>query len=82
MHNASIHIRVDEQLKHEAEAVLHELGLNISETIRLLLKQILLTKQLPFEIKMPNKETIQAIEELEHGRGTKLTLDEFKKQLD
>jgi len=81
MNNATIHVRVNEQLKHDAESVLHTLGLSISETIRLMLKQVMLTRKVPFEIKLPNKETAQAIDELEAGKGTKISLDEFEKQL-
>ena len=35
---------------------------------------------LPFEVKIPNKETLKAIKELENGETKKVTLDELKEE--
>ena len=67
----TIRARVEPELKSEAEAILKEVGLSSSEAMRLFLHQIVRQRGLPFEVKIPNAETIAAIEELEAGKGIK-----------
>ena len=63
-----IRARVDSKLKADAEAVLHKLGLTASDAIRLFYRQLALRKGLPFDVKLPNAATRQAIQELEKGK--------------
>jgi DNA-damage-inducible protein J len=65
----TIRARVEPELKSEAEAILKEVGLSSSEAMRLFLYQIVRQRGLPFELKIPNAETMAAIEELEAGKG-------------
>lgn len=60
---ANIHCRIDPILKKGADAVLHHLGLNMTDAIRIFLAQIVLKDGIPFDVKIPNKKTIAAIEE-------------------
>jgi DNA-damage-inducible protein J len=76
---ATINVRVDEAIKAKAEKILGKLGISMSDTISLLLNQIVLQKGIPFEAKIPNAETQQAMRDLEAGRGERFdgTADEF-----
>jgi DNA-damage-inducible protein J len=65
----TIRARVEPALKSEAEAILKKIGLSSSEAMRLFLYQVVQQRGLPFEVKIPNAETIAAIEELETGKG-------------
>lgn len=57
---AKINIRIDAETKSKAFEVLNLLGLNATEAINLLFKQIIYTQSIPFEIKLPpNKEAKQ-----------------------
>ena len=47
-----IAVRVDDQLKKEATALFNELGLDMSTAIKLFLKQSVLTRSIPFEVKL------------------------------
>lgn len=58
-----IHIRIDRELKSEAEAVLATLGLRPTEFVRMALKQVVLQRGLPFAVRIPNAETIAALNE-------------------
>lgn len=58
-----IHTRVDPNVKREAELVLSALGMNTSEAIRMFLAQIALQQGIPFEVRIPNKETQKAIKD-------------------
>ena len=57
------------QVKERAAKVLADMGLSVSDAIRLLLVRVAAEKALPFEIKVPNPETRSAIAELENGAG-------------
>ena len=77
-----IRARVDPALKIRAEAVLNKLGLNASDAIRLLYKQITLRKGLPFDVKIPNAATRRAMKELDEGKGTPFEdFDDFRKAM-
>ena len=64
-----VRARIDEQVKEKAAKVLADMGLSVSDAIRLLLIRVAADKALPFEIKMPNAETRAAMAELEQGEG-------------
>ena len=68
---ATINTRIEPDLKHQAESILHAVGLSQAEAIRIFYKQICLKKGLPFEVKIPNKATLDDINELESGKGTR-----------
>jgi addiction module RelB/DinJ family antitoxin len=58
--------QIDDELKNDVEKTLNDLGLNISDVIRILFNQIRLHKAIPFEIKMhkmtePTEEEIEII---------------------
>lgn len=64
-----VRARVDVATKERAMCALADMGLSISEAIRLLLVRVADERQLPFAIKAPNAATREAIEELEAGKG-------------
>ena len=66
-----IHARIEPGLKMETEKTLGELGLNMTQAITLFLQQVRLQKGLPFEVKLPTKETQKALKELETRDGKK-----------
>ena len=66
-----IHARIEPSLKMETEKMLGELGLNMTQAITLFLQQVRLQKGLPFEVKLPTKETQKALSELENRDGKK-----------
>ena len=65
---ASIHARIDPVLKHDAENILHRLGLNASQAINAFYAQIVHVRGIPFELRLPNEETIAAMKELDSGK--------------
>ena len=68
---ATINVNVDEKIKEQALVTLEYLGTNFTIVINMLLRQIILTESIPFEIKVPklNAETIKAMEDVEKGIG-------------
>ena len=61
----NLNIRIEPEIKKEAEETLSCLGLTMAEAVKIFLKQVIMTDSIPFEIKIPryNKETLEAIEE-------------------
>ena len=62
--DARISSRIDRDLKDQAEAILTELGIKSSQAISMFYSQIVKHRGIPFELKIPNEETIAAVEEL------------------
>jgi DNA-damage-inducible protein J len=58
-----VHVRVDEQLKVQATETLAAMGLSVSDAVRVFLMRVVAEKQLPFTLKVPNTETLAAMEE-------------------
>lgn len=69
MESTVIRSRIDPALKAEANRLFKSLGLSMSDAIRLFLHQCVAQKGLPFEVRTPSEETIQAMEAVEKGEG-------------
>lgn len=63
----NISIRMDSNLKTQADALFSELGMNLSTAFNIFVRQSLREGRIPFEISLnqPNKETIAAMLEAE-----------------
>ena len=57
MEKTFLQVRTDAKDKEQASVILEELGTNLSSVVNMLLKQIILTKSIPFEIKIPRLYT-------------------------
>ncbi len=67
----AITVRLDPQVKKDAQAILTDLGLTTTQAVSLFFKQISLNKGLPFAVEIPNEQTIQAIEDGLNKRNVK-----------
>ena len=61
--NGYVRARVDEHVKDEAAAVLANIGLNVSDIIRVVLTRIAKEKAIPSGLFTPNATTVAAMEE-------------------
>lgn len=82
--NAVVRARVDESLKHEAAAVLADMGLTVSDAVRILLTKVAKEKALPFEMQTPNALTAETLRKSERGEDVHAAkdADDLFKQLD
>ena len=66
----SISVRLDREVKKNAEFLFSELGMNMTTAINIFLRHCLMENKIPFEVGLHtlNAETIAAIEELEAMR--------------
>ena len=75
MATKNINIRVDEQLKEQAEYVFDELGVSMSSAFIMFLKSVVRCGGFPMELKIssPNPETLAAMEDVEKKRNLSRT---------
>ncbi len=79
-----IRARVEPGLKSRAEAMLQELGLTATSAITLFYRQIVQRRGLPFEVRLPNAATRQAMVDARTGRAVVEadSIDELISKLD
>ena len=68
---AMTHARLTPEVKRQAEIILKELGISISAAQEIFYRQIIANHGIPFDLRLPNDKTIQAMEETRKGKGTK-----------
>lgn len=75
MATTSITIRMDENLKKQAEVLFEEMGLNMTTAFTIFAKAVVRQHKIPFEIAVdiPNAETLAAIDDVNHGRNLSRT---------
>ena len=54
---AIIQVRVEPEVKREAEAMLKKLGLTISQYINLAIHQLILEERIPFDVKLSTSKS-------------------------
>ncbi len=79
MATTNISIRMDAQLKKQAEAMLSDMGLNMTTAMNMFLRQVVRQGKIPFEIAtdIPNAETLAAIEEAEDMLSGKIPAKKY-----
>ena len=79
--SANLYVRIEPDVKEQAESILSALGIPASNAINMFYKQIILNRGLPFEVKIPTERPINAAEmteaelnvELEKGYADMVT---------
>jgi DNA-damage-inducible protein J len=66
---AYINARIDPTLKAKAERVFDALGVSASTAIAMFYRQVSIRRGLPFDVCIPNEETLAALAEAEAGGG-------------
>jgi DNA-damage-inducible protein J len=66
---AVISARIDPHLKSKAERVFRELGLSTTQAITLFYREVNLQHGLPFQVKIPNRATRQALRAAQKRRN-------------
>lgn len=59
--DAVVRARIDRATKQEAIVLFRQMGITVSDAIRMMLVQAVAEKALPFEVKAPNAETTAAL---------------------
>ena len=74
-------VYLDTNLKEQSNEIYKHYGLSLSEAVNIFLAQSVFNRGLPFEVKIPNDMTLQAMKDVETGKNYEdVTLDELSKQ--
>jgi DNA-damage-inducible protein J len=65
MSSTMVHIRIDETIKQQASETLQAMGLTLSDAVRVFLTRVVADKQIPFDLRAPNSDTLTAMKEAE-----------------
>ena len=55
---SNIYVRVEPNIKEQAEIVLEQLGIPMSNAVSIFLRQVVMQNGLPFEVKLPSSRPI------------------------
>ena len=69
MKSALIQARIEPDLKKKVEKILNQIGLSTNEAINLFFKRITIERGIPFPLKIPNKETLGAMKDIEQNKN-------------
>ncbi|MDP6727297.1 MAG: type II toxin-antitoxin system RelB/DinJ family antitoxin [Candidatus Marinimicrobia bacterium] len=72
MRSAHINIRTEPEIKKKAQSILKQLGMTTSEAINIFLYKVIMTGGLPFEVRIPNEDTIAAMKEIDNNENLKI----------
>lgn len=67
--DAIVKARIPAEMKERATATLNEIGLSVSDVIRLTLMRVAEEGRVPFDLEVPNAATRRAMAELGAGKG-------------
>lgn len=81
MKTAAVNARIAPELKEDVESILARLGVTTTQAINMYFEQIRMNKGLPFAVKIPNAETLQAMKEAESGELEPLDLEQLRKDM-
>src|SRR5574344_1102472 len=56
--SANLYVRIEPDVKEQAESILSALGISASNAINMFYKQIILQRGLPFEVKIPSAKPV------------------------
>jgi DNA-damage-inducible protein J len=66
---AHLNARIEPRLKRDAERILARIGLSATDAMTVFYRQITLRRGLPFDVCIPNADTVAALDELDAGGG-------------
>lgn len=74
-------VYLDTEMKEKAKEIFKQYGMGLSDAFNIFLSQSVMERGIPFEIKIPNNETVQTIKDAREGENmTKISLDDLKKE--
>ncbi len=79
--DTTVRARIDRETKARAAEALRARGLTMSEAIRRMLCAVADERDSPFDARVPNTATVEAIQELEGGGGERFaSIEKFLEQ--
>jgi len=73
-------LRLEEETFNEAKEILKSLGMNFTEAVNVFASMVVQERGLPFDVKLPNKTTLKAMDEAKENIGETVDFEEFLKE--
>jgi DNA-damage-inducible protein J len=67
--DATYQLRIEQSTKRDSFKVFKQLGMTPAEGIRIFLHSVAMTGSFPFQIKLPNADTLKTFADTDAGRG-------------
>ncbi len=75
-------VYLDTAMKKKAQEIFKQYGMGLSDAFNIFLSQSVMEKGIPFQIKIPNKETAEVIKDAREGKNmTKVSLEDLKEEV-
>lgn len=80
---ARTNVYLDQGLKDKAKDIFHLYGMGLSEAFNIFLGQVVAERGIPFQIKIPNDETLKTMKDIVDGKNVEpFDLTELQKEFD
>ena len=79
----TISARINPETKAQAVDILSELEMTLTQAVSLFLKQVIYTRGIPFEIRLPSERSLKTMAKIDAGKGLHevANADELLKEL-
>lgn len=74
-------VYLDSAMKEQAKKIFKQYGMGLSDAFNIFLSQAVMERGIPFQLKIPNKETLQAIKEVEKGIVEEISFEDHLKEM-
>jgi DNA-damage-inducible protein J len=74
-------VYLDTEMKEKAKEIFKQYGMGLSDAFNIFLSQSVLERGIPFQIKIPNEDTLKAMEEVENQETHSLTFDQLQEDM-
>ena len=75
MKTVNVTLRVDKELKEQADALFEDMGLSLNTACRMFLKRAVQEQRIPFEVRRPDRKTRKAIADAEREKELSPSFD-------
>ncbi len=78
----NVTMRMEKELKEEAEALFADMGLSLNAACRMFLKRAVMEQRIPFEVRRIDRKTLKALAEAEQGKNVSGSFDSVDKLME
>ena len=82
MKTVNVTLRIDKDLKEEADELFEDIGLSLNAACRMFLKKAVQEQRIPFEVTRPDRKTLRAIADAEKEKNVSPGFDTVDELMD
>ena len=82
MKTVNVTLRIDKELKEQAEELFDDIGLSLNAACRMFLKRAVQEQRIPFELSRPDRKTLKAIADAEQDKNVSSGYDSVEELME